>query len=80
MVSNQFINAKSIQRKVPEDDKVEIKEVSKVQRITRKVKFVAITTKTEIELRESCDTEDEEHESGRKQNVKGREPINKGKI
>ena len=31
-------------------------------------------------MRESCDTEDEEHESERKQKVKGRKPIHKGKI
>ena len=66
MVSNQIINNKSIHRKLPENEKVEIKESSEVQHMTREVKFVAITTKTEIELRESCDIEDEEHESGRK--------------
>ena len=41
---------------------------------------MAITTKTEIELREISDTEDEEPDSGRKQKVKVHEPINKGKI
>ena len=75
MVINQIINNKSIQRKVPENKKVEIKEESKVQHTTGEVKLVGITTKTDIELRESCDTEDEEHECGRKQKVKGREPI-----
>ena len=80
MVSNQIINNKSIQRKMPENEKVEIKDVSEVQHTTGSLKFVAITTKTETELRGSCDTEDEEHASGRKQKVKGRELINKGKI
>ena len=75
MVSNQNINNKNIQKKVPENDKVEIKEVSKVQESR-----VAITTKTEIKLRENCDTEHEEHESARKQKLKRRKPINKGKI
>ena len=46
MVSNQIINNKRIEREVPENDKVEIKEVSKVQHATEEVKFVAITTKT----------------------------------
>ena len=41
---------------------------------------MAITTKTETELGESCDTEDEEHQSERKQKVKGRETIDKRKI
>ena len=80
MVSNQIISNKSIQRKVPENEKVEIKRVSKVQHTTVEVKIVAIATKTETELRESCDNEDEKHEIGRNQKVKGREPINKGKI
>ena len=79
MASNQIIKNKSIQRQVPENEKVDVKEVSKVQHLIG-VNFVATTTKTEIEQREICDTEDEKHESGRKQKVKGREPINKGKI
>ena len=70
MVTKQIINNKSIQRKVAENVKVEIKEVSKVQHMTGEVKFVAITTKTETELRPSCDTEDEEHESETNQKVK----------
>ena len=81
MVSNQIINNKSNQgNKVPENEKVEIKEVSQVQHTTGEVKFVAITTKTETGLTESCDTEDEKHESGKNQKLKGCEPINKGKI
>ena len=66
MVSSQIINNKNIQRKVAENKKVEIKEVGKVQHTAGEVKFVTITTKTEIELKEGCDTEDEEHESERK--------------
>ena len=58
MASNQIINNKIIKRKVAENEKVEIEEVNKVQHITREVKFVAITAKTEVELRESCDIED----------------------
>ena len=59
---------------------MEIKEGRKVQHTTGEVQFVAITTKTETELTESCDTEDEEHDSERKQKVKKRESIDKGKI
>ena len=50
-----------------------------MQHATREVKLMAITTKTKTELRESCDTEDEKHESERKQKVKGRKPIYNGK-
>ena len=77
MASNQIINNKIIKRKVAENEKVEIEEVNKVQHITREVKFVAITAKTEVELRESCDIEDEKYDSEKKQNVQGREPIDK---
>ena len=80
MVRNQIITNKNIQRKVAGHETVEIKEVSKVQPMTGEVKFVAITTKTETEPRKSYDTEDEEHESERKQKVMGRESIDKGKI
>ena len=48
--------------------------------MTGEVKFVAIMTKTETELIESCDNEDEKHEGERKQKVKGRESLDKGKI
>ena len=51
MVSNQIINNKSVQRKVPGNEEVEIKEVSKVQHATGEVKFVAITTKTELRIK-----------------------------
>ena len=51
-----------------------------MQHTTGEVKFVAITTKTKIKLRESFDTEDEKHESKRKQKVKRRKSIYKGKI
>ena len=77
MASNQIINNKIIKRKVAENEKIEIEEVNKVQHITGEVKFVAITAKTEVELRESCDIEDEKYESEKKQNVQGREPIDK---
>ena len=80
MASNQIINNKNIKRKVAEHEHVEIEKVNKGQDTTGEVKFVAITTKTEIDLRETCDIEDEEHESERKQKVQGREPIDKGKI
>ena len=80
MASNQIINNKNIKRKVAEHEKVEIEKVNKAQHTTREVKFVAITTKTETDLREICDIEDEEHESERKQKVQGRAPIDKGKI
>ena len=66
MASNQIIDNKNIKRKVAENEKVEIKEVNKVQHTTGEVKFVAITAKSEIELRESCDTEHEEYRSERK--------------
>ena len=56
MVSNQIIKNKSIQRKIPENEKVDIKEVSKVQHMIGGVKSVAITTKTEIEQREKVVT------------------------
>ena len=46
--------------------------------MTGEVKFVAIMTKTETELIESCDNEDE-HEGERKQKVKGRESLDTGK-
>ena len=48
MVSNQIINNKNIQGKVAENNKVDIKEVGKVQHTTGEVKFVTITIKTEI--------------------------------
>ena len=80
MASNQIIDNKNIKRKVAENEKVEIKEVNKVQHTKGEVKFVAITAKSEIELRESCDTEHEEYRSERKQKEQGREPIDKGKI
>ena len=66
MVTNQIINNKNIQRKVAQNEKVEIKKVTKVQHTTGEGKFVASTSKTENELRESCDAEDKEHKSERK--------------
>ena len=51
MVSNQIINNKSVQRKVPENEEVEIKEVNKVQHATGEVKFVALTTITELRMK-----------------------------
>ena len=49
-----------------ENEKVEIKEVSKVQHTAGEVKLVAIATKTETELSKSYGTLDDEHESERK--------------
>ena len=71
MASNQIIDNKNIKRKVAENEKVEIKEVNKVQHMRGEVKFVAITAKSEIELRESCDTEYEEYGRERKQKEQG---------
>ena len=51
-----------------------------MQHTTEEVKFVAITTETKIKLRENCYSEDEEHESERKQKVKRRKSIYKGKV
>ena len=41
-LTNKIINNKNIRRKVAENEKVEIKEVSKVQQTTGEVKLVAI--------------------------------------
>ena len=71
MTSNQIIDNKNIKRKVAENEKVEIKEVNKVQHMRGEVKFVAITAKSETELRESCDTEYEEYGRERKQKEQG---------
>ena len=79
MVSNQIINNKNIQGKVAENNKVDIKEVGKVQHTTGEVKFVTITIKTEIQPRESFDTEDEERGCERKKKLKV-ESKDKGKI
>lgn len=51
MVSNQIIKNKSIQRKVPENEKVDIKELSKVQHVIGGVKFWAITTKVTLKMK-----------------------------
>ena len=42
MVTNKIINNKNIRRKVAENEKLEIKEVSKVQHTTGEVKLAAV--------------------------------------
>ena len=48
MESNQIINNKSIHRKVPENKKVQIKEVSKVQNMTGEVKLWLLRQKLKL--------------------------------